>query len=203
MNPIVAGLLSVFFPLGLLHAKEVEVFNGRDLSGWTPKNQKTNQEAGKYWKVVDGGIIGDNPDKKNSILWTDESFGDFELTLEFKTESKDFDSGVFVRGESHQVQMGISRSLKVDLTGCIYAPVDGKGGYPATSDKVKEVHKWGEWNTMKIVVEGKRIRTWLNGEEFVDYTGIKIPDKGPIGLQLHPGVHQKMLFRKLKLTLPD
>jgi hypothetical protein len=200
MNPVVVGLLASLLPLGLLHAKELEVFNGKDLSGWTAMDQKARQESGKYWKVVDGVIVGDNPDKKNSILWTDGKFGDFELTLEFRTESADFDSGVFVRGESHQVQLGVSRSLKADLTACIYAPVDGKGGYPAISDKVKKIHKWGEWNTMKISVEGKRIRTWLNGEEFVDYTGLKIPEKGPIGLQLHAGVHQKMEFRKLKLT---
>jgi hypothetical protein len=148
-------------------------------------------------------IIGDNPNKKNSVLWTEKEFGDYTLTLEFMTPSPDYDSGVFLHGESHQVQIGISRSLKVDLTACIYAPVDGKGGYPATSDKVKAVHKLGEWNTMKIAVEGKRIRTWLNGQEFVDYTGPKFKGKGKIGLQLHAGVHQTMHFRNLKLVVSD
>lgn len=197
------GLLSTLLPFGLINAGEVEVFNGKDLSGWTAKEKKAKQDTSKYWKVVKGAIVGDNPDKKNSVLWTDEKFGDFELTLEFKTESPDYDSGVFLHGESHQVQIGVSRSLKVDLTACIYAPIDKKGSYPAISDKVKKVHQLGEWNTLKISVEGKRIRTWLNGEEFVDYTALKFSEKGAIGLQLHAGVHQKMQFRNLKLNVPD
>ena len=199
---ITGGFVAVV-SMGSLLAGEVEIFNGKDLSGWTAKDNKAVQESGKYWSVAAGEIVGDNPDKKNSVLWTDAEFGDFELTVEFKTESPDYDSGIFLHGESHQVQIGISRSMKVDLTACIYAPIDGKGGYPAISDKVKTVHKLGEWNTMKIVVEGKRIRTWLNGEEFVDYTGAKFREKGSIGLQLHAGVHQEMQFRNLKLVVPD
>ncbi|MFC7335631.1 DUF1080 domain-containing protein [Haloferula chungangensis] len=198
---MIAGLTAMVFSFSALEAGEVEIFNGKNLNGWSSVETKNPQKTEDYWKVVDGVIIGDNPDKKNSVLWTEKEFGDYTLTLEFKTESPDYDSGVFLHGESHQEQIGVSRSLKVDLTACIYAPIDGKGGYPATSDKVKTVHKLGEWNTMKIVVEGKRIRTWMNGEEFVDYTGPKFAEKGPIGLQLHAGVHQKMQFRNLTLTV--
>ncbi|MEM1085296.1 MAG: DUF1080 domain-containing protein [Verrucomicrobiota bacterium] len=195
-----AFLVGLFVTLpAALMAGDDPVFNGKDLSGWTAKDKDEAHDTQKYWKVEDGVIIGDNPDKKNSVLWTDREFGDYELTLEFKTESPDYDSGLFLHGESHQVQIGISRSLKKDLTACVYAPIDGKGGYPAISDKVAEVHKPGEWNQLKVVVEGKRIRTWLNGELFVDYEGAKFPPKGPIGLQLHAGVHQKMEFRGIEV----
>lgn len=172
------------------------LWNGKDLEGWTSKPAAL---AEKHWSVSEEGIVGENRDKKGSVLWTDREFTDFELSLDYQTPSPDYDSGIFLRGESHQVQIGISRSLKVDLTGCIYAPKDGKGGYPATSDKVKAVHKLGDWNHLRIVVEGKRIQTFLNGESFVDYVGGTIPAKGPIGLQLHQGVHQKMLFRNIEL----
>ena len=171
------------------------LFNGEDLAGWSGKPSKL-QEA--HWTVQDGEIVGENIDQKNSVLWTDEDFGDFELSLDYKTLSPDYDSGVFLRGESHQVQLGISRSLKVDLTACIYAPQDGKGRYPAKSDKVAATYKPGEWNHLRVVVEGKRIRTFLNGEAFVDYVGETLPATGPIGLQLHEGVHQKMQFKNLE-----
>lgn len=173
-----------------------ELWNGKDLTGWAadPKELQEN-----HWKVSEGVLVGDNPDKKNSILWTEQEFKDFELALEYRTPSKDYDSGVFLRGESHQVQIGVSRSLQKDLTGCIYAPKDGKGGYPAMTDKVPNHHKPGEWNHLRIIVEGKRIQTFLNGESFVDYEGATIPAEGPVGLQLHAGVHQKMQFRNLTL----
>ena len=50
---------------------------------------------------------------------------------------------------SHQIQIGISRSLKKDLTACIYAPKDKLGSYPAVSDKVAKVHKLGQWNRLE------------------------------------------------------
>ena len=146
-----------------------------------------------------GQIVGDNPDSVASILWTDQTYGDFEMTLEYKSLVKDYDSGVFLRGMSHQVQIGISRSLQKDMTGCIYAPNDGKGGYPAQSEKVLDFHKEGEWNRIKIRVEGKRIQTWLNDEPFVDYQGETIESRGPVGLQLHGGVAMKILFRNLEI----
>jgi hypothetical protein len=152
-----------------------------------------------HWKAEDGMIVGENADKKGSVLWTRKDYTDFEFELEYMTPSKDYDSGVFARGTSHQVQIGVSRSLKKDLTACIYAPKDKQGKYPAQSDKVAAVHKLGEWNKLRIVVRGKRIQTFLNGEAFVDYEGKTIKDRGPVGLQLHGGVHMKMLFRNINL----
>tara|TARA_R110002073_G_scaffold41466_4_gene117060 strand:+ start:2542 stop:3171 length:630 start_codon:yes stop_codon:yes gene_type:complete len=177
-------------------SKNAVLFDGKTLTGWHTKPK----EFASHWTVTDGMIIGDNPDEKGSVLWTDDDYTDFELSVEFKTDSPDYDSGVFLHGDSHQVQIGISRSLKVDLTACIYAPVDKQGSYPAKSDKVKTVHKPGEWNTLRMVVDGKRIQTFLNDAPFVDYTAIRFPEKGKIGLQLHANVHQKMLFRNFKLT---
>ena len=167
-----------------------------NLDGWGTKN------AEKYWKLEEGVIIGENPDKKNSNLWTDTEFGDYELIVEYKNVSPGdhYDSGVFLRGESHQVQIGISGSLRVDLTGCIYCPKDGNGKYPQMpKDKVKEAHKLGEWNTLRMVTKGKQITTYLNGEMINDYEAVKYPEKGKIGLQLHGGVHMKMLFKTVKI----
>ena len=181
--------------MGLTNGKEL--WNGQDLEGW---QASPAQLQASHWDGRGDAIVGENSDKKNSVLWTNEEFGDFELSLEYKTPSPDYDSGIFLRGQSHQVQIGISRSLKVDLTGCIYAPKDGKGGYPAQSDKVEKIHQPGDWNHLRILVQGQRIQTFLNGEPFVDYVGETIPESGPIGLQLHAGVHQKMFFRKLTIT---
>ena len=149
--------------------------------------------------MEEGIIVGENQDKKGSVLWTTQKYTDFDLELEYMTPSKDYDSGVFARGASHQVQIGVSRSLKIDLTACIYAPKDKAGSYPAKSDKVAAVHKLGEWNKLRIIVRGKQIQTYLNDEAFVDYEGKTIAKEGPIGLQLHAGVHMKMLFKNIQM----
>ncbi|MEM8955636.1 MAG: DUF1080 domain-containing protein [Verrucomicrobiota bacterium] len=190
LAPLIAALLCL--PLITL-AADTAIFNGKNLDGW----HADPEDTAKDWSVKDGMIVGDNPGKNNSVLWTDTDHADFELTLEYQTDSEDYDSGVFVRGKTHQVQIGVSRSLKRDLTGCIYAPKDDRGKYPAETDKVESVHKLGEWNKLRIVATGKRIQTFLNDESFVDYEAVVIPDSGKIGLQLHAGVHQTMRFRNL------
>lgn len=169
---------------------------GDTLTGWSVDNKI----LADHWKLVDGVIIGDNPKKKGSNLWTDKAYGDYELVVEYRTKSTDYDSGVFLRGGSHQVQIGISRSLKKDLTACLYCPKDGNGKYPQQPhDKIKEAHKIGDWNTLRMVTKGKHIKTYLNGVLINDYQAVKYPETGKIGLQLHAGVHQKMEFRVVKI----
>jgi hypothetical protein len=167
------------------------------LAGW----HVDHEDRADHWANDGGTIVGENPDQRGSILWTDEAFTDFEVTLEYQTDDADYDSGIFLRADSHQVQIGISRSLQRDMTGCIYAPADGKGGYPGTTDDdtIREHHRVNAWNTLRIVVRGKRIQTFLNGEPFVDYEADTIPAEGPIGLQLHQGVHMTMRFRNIRV----
>ena len=190
--------LSVLFSGNFLVAEEGwrELFDGKSLDGW---NVKAKGEIAPAWKVADGNIVAENPDKKGSNLWTDREYTDYELELEYQTPSEYYDTGVFLRGDGHQVQIGISGSLKKDMTACIYAPKDKRGSYPGKTDKIAKFHKVGEWNHLRIVLTGKRIQTFLNGEPFVDYTGVAINDKGPIGLQLHANHHMKVHFRNVKV----
>lgn len=197
MKLILKTFIAVLFLGGSFQSVNAQksLFNGKNLKGWECKPAERLED----WKVVEKEIVGANPHKKGSILWTTKEFTNFDLTLEYITETDAYDTGVFLKGESHQVQIGISGSLKKDMTGCIYAPKDDRGSYPAQTDKIDKFHKVGEWNTMRIVVAGKRIQTYLNGEPFVDYEGVVIPDKGPIGLQLHPNVDMKCKFRNIKI----
>lgn len=171
---------------------------GKDLDGWSTKDRET------YWTLENGVITGENANKKESRLWTDKEYGDYELLADFKTPSDDYDSGIFLRGDTHQVQIGVSRSLKKDLTGALYCPKDKNGKYPQQpTDTIKKAHKLGEWNTFRIVTKGKNIKTYLNGELINDYDGVVYPEKGKIGLQLHSGVHMKMHFKNIKIKALD
>lgn len=171
------------------------LFNGKDLEGW---ECDPPEQAGD-WKAADGVLLGENPGEQASIIWTGQKFRDFEVELDYITLTDDYDTGIFIRGLTHQVQIGISRSLQKDMTACIYAPKDEQGSYPGQTDKVVSIHKIMEWNHLKVIVTGKRIQTILNDEPMVDYTGIVLVDEGPIGLQLHGGVHMSVKFKNIKV----
>ncbi len=189
-------LLTVVFLASAFGTGCNKLFDGKTLNGW----ECDPEEVASHWQVKKGKILhGENSDKKGSMLWTTDEYIDYELELDYQTLTDDYDTGVFPRGEGHQVQIGISRSLQKDMTACIYAPKDDLGSYPGQTDKVAEFHKLGEWNHLKIIVTGKRIQTILNGEPFVDYEGITINDKGPIGLQLHQGVHMAVQFKNITI----
>jgi hypothetical protein len=188
-------LFTVIIMLNSCGDGSVSLFNGKTLEGWTCDPA----ELASHWKVENGELVGENPDEKGSMLWTGRNYKDYELELEYITLTKDYDTGVFPRGDGHQVQIGISRSLQRDMTACVYAPMDEKGAYPGQTDKVDQFHKVGEWNHLRIIMTGKRIQTFLNQEPFVDYEGIVINDEGPIGLQLHPNVHMAVKFRNIRI----
>ncbi|MCK5066887.1 MAG: DUF1080 domain-containing protein [Bacteroidales bacterium] len=184
--------------IGLLAAgcdTSVSLFDGKSMEGW----ECDPVEQASDWSAVDGELLGDNAGEEASIIWTTSTFRDFEVECEYITLTDDYDTGLFIRGMTHQVQIGISRSLQKDMTACIYAPKDEQGSYPGQTDKVEAIHKIGEWNHLKVVVTGKRIQTILNGEPMVDYTGVVLVDEGPIGLQLHGGVHMSVKFRNIKV----
>lgn len=103
------------------------LFNGRDLAGW-----KVPPGDNGHWRVVDGVIDYDarSEGRGDKCLWTEESFGDFVLRLDWrlktepgyrwrvpiilpdgntkrgpdgreeKVEIEDVDSGVYLRGNS-------------------------------------------------------------------------------------------------------
>lgn len=173
----------------------IPLCNGRDLSGWesTPEH--------KHWSLQDGVIVGENDaEKKGSVLWTDREFDDFALKIDFRFAGV-IDSGIFVKTTRYQVNLGNSSSLKRDMTCCIYAPKDGRGKYPAVAEDRKEILNRDDWNSVHIEAVGKRITIDLNGKRVVDYETVKMPEKGPIGLQIHRGHDMKIEFRNPQIRI--
>lgn len=184
-------LLTILFTAALIsHAAAEPIFNGKDLTGWKVAGEDC-------WKVVDGVLQGENdPKKKGSILWTETEHTDFVFKCGFKFDGP-IDSGVFLRHENDQIQIGISGSLKRDMTASPYIASTRK--YPVEAKGVAELLKQGEWNTMKITAKGSVYTVELNGKEVMTYTSETAKDKGPIGLQVHPGKVMKVLFRDITL----
>ncbi len=176
------------------HEKGTPLFNGKDLTGW--KVPKDNI----WWSVTDGTIVAKSgPKKRGSNLWTEKEYTDFDMSCEFRFDGKG-DSGVFLRDGGQQIQIGISGSLKRDMTASPY--ISGKG-YPVEAEEkkgvkgVKNLLKIDEWNRMRIVAVGPKYDVWLNGVHVMIYTSDKAKTKGPLGLQLHGNKVMSIDFRNL------
>jgi len=162
------------------------------LDNWTIKGPEI------CWSVKDGILTGSNdPGKKGAILWTKAKYRDFTLTGEFRFSGK-IDSGIFIRREGDQIQIGISGSLKRDMTGSPY--IAEKRGYPVEAEGVKDLLKTDDWNNFSLIVTGNRYVFHLNGKQVLDYTSETGIEEGPIGLQVHPGVEMKIDFRNLVVS---
>ena len=166
------------------------IFNGKDLTGWdVPDNN--------IWFTVKDGVLKleNGPQKKGQTLWTSDEYENFEMEFDFKMGKGTVDSGVYVRNSREQIQIGISGSLKRDMTGSPY--ISGKG-YPVEAKGVKELLKLDDWNTMKICAEVKKYTVWLGGEKIMTYESDSAIKKGKIGIQLHGNRVMSIEYRNLK-----
>ena len=180
------------FAITTLTAKELpSIFNGKDFSGWkVPENNKT------WFHVADGILkVESGPERKGQTLWTEKEYGNFVMEFDFMFGEGVVDTGIFVRNSREQIQIGISGSLKRDMTGSPYIP--GKG-YPVEA-KVKDVLKLDNWNAMTIVAIGKNYTVWLNGKHVMTYDSESAIKKGPVGIQLHGGKDMKCQYRNIRL----
>jgi hypothetical protein len=181
-------LLALWLAATALHAEPVSIFNGENLEGWRVQDAH-------YWSARNGVLVGESDAKKqNSVLWTEKEYGDFVLELEFRF-SGDVDSGVFLRHVDDQIQIGVSRSLKRDVTGSPY--IGSKGRYPVEAEGAEL--KEGDWNRMKITVKGPRYIVEINGKQVLDYESDTAVENGPVGLQVHAGIEMKVEFRDVKV----
>lgn len=167
------------------------IFNGKDLSGWkVPENN--------VWFLVEDGVLQLRSDPKQTgiDLWTEKEYEDFVMELEFKFIDGLIDSGVFVRNQD-QIQIGVSGSLKRDMTASPYIP--GKG-YPVEAEGVADLLKMEDWNHMRIEARGMEYVVSLNGKKVMTYTSDTGQPKGPIGIQLHGKRDMAIDFRNIKLA---
>ena len=226
VRTLLTAFVLVLSPSLLLADQEVELFNGKDLNGWTKRG------GAATYAVENGEIIGHSaPDTTNTFLCTDKEYGDFTLELDFKVDPKDFNSGVQLRsharpeGDQQRVygyQVEIDTDPNRPWTGGIYfegGSKDKNGEWIRKAGWLNDLSKneaaqkerhLGDWNHFKIVAKGKHIQTWLNGvpaADYVDNDKTAFTPKGFIALQVHAvgGSHdtKEVRWKNIKLTVPD
>ena len=172
----------------------IDLFNGIDLSGWIIHGTEK-------WYVENGELVCENgPDKQYGYLSTSEYYDDFILTLEFKQQSNG-NSGVFFRSTLEGV---IINGWQVEIappglfTGGIYESY-GREWLIKPNPKDENLNI-GDWNSMKIMVKGDLVKTWLNGVEMISLEDKLIGNgEGAIALQIHEGDNVKVRWRNIKL----
>jgi hypothetical protein len=122
----------------------IALFNGKDLTGW-------HTNGPNQW-VVETGVL--KSPKSGSNLFSDQSFKDFKLHIEFRYP-KGSNSGVYLRGR-YEVQVADSKGLE---------PWDDQlgGVYGLLSPNEMVAKEAGEWQTYDITLVGRTVTIVANG----------------------------------------
>jgi len=158
----------------------ISLFDGETLTGWKRFNA---DEIGPLWSVEDGAIKcdgqghGEGSPEFGGSLVTLETFGDFELELEWRI-SEGGNSGIMyhvIEGPefSHAYVTGPEYQVRDDGPGALSEADQNKmagSSYdmyaaPAT----KKLNPVMEWNSAKIVYKDGKVEQWLNGEKVVEF----------------------------------
>jgi hypothetical protein len=189
----------------------VDLFNGKDLTGWV-------QRGGKATYAVEGNeIVGTSVlNTPNTFLCTEKTYGDFILEYEFKVDPR-LNSGVQIRslsfdtatefvwdGKTNKIPAQRVHGYQVEIdpdvprgrmwTGGIYD--EGRRGWlfprggeqsaeaKAFSEQGRRIFKAGDWNHIRVEAIGDSIKTWLNGNLCADLKDAATA-RGFIALQVH------------------
>ena len=212
MTILVAFVFLACGPLLAADQKEILLFNGKDLNGWT------------YY-------LKDSPDLKMSDVWTvdaengilickGEPFGyirtqgqytSYNLKLEWRWDpitKKAGNSGVFLRitgpdkiwPKCFEAQLGSGSAgdiITVDGASLEVAPERIDPAKPRLKKRIKTAERpVGDWNEYDITFNGDRLVLKVNGELVNEGWGAEVAP-GYIALQSEGGV---IHFRNIRLT---
>jgi hypothetical protein len=178
----------------LLNAGErVQLFNGRDLSGW--------KQVGWGRFTVENGALK-TEGGMGLLYYEPRPFGNCSIRVVFKVEPGRGNSGVYIRmpEKPRDAWYGVHNGYEVQIdsdadewhtTGAIYSLSKALKGFQKPN---------GEWNTLEIELRGQLTRVLLNGHVVNEFRGDQPvperkmwyepvrgprPDSGYIGLQNH------------------
>lgn len=205
-------------------AKPIELFNGKDLTGWKLRGDP----AKSGWKVGKAALDPANPqhllcsegtEMVNDVkghgvgldIYTEQKFGDVHLELELMV-AKESNSGIYLMGE-YEVQVLDSFGKAVPDKG------DMGAIYSLVAPKVNACKAPGEWQKFVIDfiaprfdAEGKKtanakfVKVVLNDQvihenaEAIRATGGELGKEVPAGPLMLQGNHGPVSFKNIKIT---
>jgi len=145
-----------------------QLFDGKTTAGW--RNYK-KESVGPGWTVVDG-ILTRSGENAGDII-TSDKYKNFELALDWRV-SEGGNSGIMYRvteDNDYPWQSGPEMQIldnerhadgKLELT----SAGSDFGLYPAPHSAT---HPAGQWNSVRLVVNGNHVEHWMNGQKVVEY----------------------------------
>jgi hypothetical protein len=193
------------------------LFDGTTTNGWRHYQSDTISDG---WQAIDGEL---RRVEQSGDIVTRQTYRNFELTLDAKV-LEGGNSGVFFRAGETDPKIFLS-APEIQILDDAHHP-DGKreltsagsnyGLHPAPRGIA---HPAGEWNSIRLLVEGKQVTQWLNGTQICSYeigsadwlarlANSKFAtwpnygrlDSGHIGLQDHGN---PVSFRNIKIRVID
>ncbi len=178
----------------------VQLFNGKDLEGWT----LTDSHAVNGWRAENGVLINDpvqtegKPHINYGNLRTEKEFEDFNLKLELNVPPNG-NSGIYLRG-IYEVQVCDSYGKPLDA--------HNMGGiYSRIAPVIAAEKPAGEWQIVDITLCDRHVTVKLNGQTIIDNAALEgctggalWSDEfrpGPLYLQ---GDHTGVQYRNIVLT---
>ncbi|MBT8484012.1 MAG: DUF1080 domain-containing protein, partial [Phycisphaerae bacterium] len=179
------------------------LYSGVDFDGWKYTPEHAGHWTAANWKIAFDGV---GPD-----LWTEESFGDFELRCDWRWAGEAVegerpvvlpngdqpgttvrvmdagDSGIYLRGSSKsQVNIWCWPIGSGEVYGYRTdrsMPADVRAG---VTPRVAADAPIGEWNRFEITMVGEELTVVLNGQTVLDHARLPgVAARGPIALQRH------------------
>lgn len=219
-----ATLLMLLMTAGSSRAGEPQVlFNGKDLSGWSGKED--------IWSVKDGAIVGSTVGKNipanTFLVWDGGEVTDFKLTVEARVEGNN-NSGVQYRSKladpsSYRV-IGYQADMHpaANYVGMLYGEglgrgiiaergtkvvVDAETGKPEVVGKTTEATPIdiSEWHEYTVIARGNHLVHMIDGKVATEITD-NHPDRlsrGILALQVHRGPDMTAYFRNIRLERLD
>ena len=184
------------------------LFDGETLAGW---------EGNAYWFRVESdqkAIVAGRLDERiphNEFLCTTSTFGDFELRLDAKLVGEGNNAGVQIRSKripgdheviGYQADIGWMNKDGRSVWGALYDE-SRRRKFLAEPDAAisADLVKKDDWNAMRVICDGPRIRVFVNGKQTVDYTETdpSMERVGVIGLQVHGGKPLEAWYRNIRI----
>lgn len=184
----------------------VSLFDGKSLNGW--------EGNGRFWKVKNGVLIGQNSDDSGaSFLQTNKTYKNFILRLKFRHIIGN--SGINFR--SHSGREGRMIGPQAELTEgklpkwhLAYGILVDEGGpraviadmAPNLKSKVIASVRKADWSEIEITADGDHFMIKVNDITTVDLDDDQILPSGVIAFQLKAGT--EMEFKDIEIQeLPD
>ncbi|MCM8531194.1 MAG: DUF1080 domain-containing protein, partial [Lentisphaeraceae bacterium] len=185
----------------------VNLYNGKDLTGWVPKGGTCKFEA--KGDVILGTCVKGSP---STYLSTEKAdYSDFIFTCEIKW-IVDGNTGVMFRAQSKPGKKGQETVFGPQAemeglaqgrgwSGGIYGQACGGYFYPLWLDAHKDARnalKKDEFNRITIKAQGGNVKTWINGIPAANWDTDEYM-KGFFGLQIHSGKKGTVEFKNIKV----